>query len=107
MADVATRKLLENDEVIVWELLLEPGETTGAHTHEHDYIIHVIEGSTLLALDGGGNRLAEVKLSDGETHHFKVRDGVATAAGGLATPATHEARNIGPGRYREVMVEIK
>ena len=26
MADVATTKLLENDKIIVWELVLEPGE---------------------------------------------------------------------------------
>ena len=51
MADVATSKLLENDKVTVWEMVLEPGESTGVHTHEHSYIIQVLEGSTLEATD--------------------------------------------------------
>ena len=105
MADVATKKLLENDRIIVWELLLEPGETTGAHTHEYDYLIQVIEGSTLKAIDAEGNT-SEVPLPDDGTYYFSVEDGVATS-GGMKTTALHEAINIGPGRYREIMVEFK
>ena len=33
MAEVATTKLLENDKVIVWDLQLQPGESTGVHRH--------------------------------------------------------------------------
>lgn len=106
MADVATKKLLENDKVIVWELVLEPGERTGVHTHELDYMIHVIEGTTLRATDGNGTFQADVPLEDDTTLYFAVKDGVASA-GDLQTSATHEAENIGPGRYREIMVEVK
>jgi hypothetical protein len=106
MAEVASKRLLENDKVIVWELLLEPGESTGVHCHELDYIVHVIEGSTLLATDGGGGSPAEVALEADDTFYFSVSDGIATA-GGLQTTATHDAKNVGTGRYREIMVEIK
>ena len=106
MAEVASTKLLENDKVIVWDLQLQPGESTGVHRHEHDYVVFVIEGSTLRATDGDGANSADVTLKANDTHYFAVRDGVATA-GGLQTTATHDAKNIGTGRYREIMVEIK
>ena len=106
MADVATTKLLENDKVIVWELILEPGESTGVHTHELDYIVHVVEGSTLLATDGDGGNANEVPLEDGATYYFSVSNGIATS-GDLQTPATHNAKNVGSRRYQEIMVEIK
>ena len=106
MADVATTKLLENDKIIVWELVLEPGERTGVHTHEYDYMVHVIEGSTLRAFDGQGEPMNDVPLEDNDTFYFSIVDGVAMA-GELETETTHDAMNIGAGRYREIMVEIK
>lgn len=109
MADVATRKLLENDCMIVWELVLEPGESTGVHTHEYDYMVHVIEGSTLRATDAEGN-VNDVPLEKDDTFYFTVKDGAALAEnedGELATTPTHDAQNVGPGRYREIMVEMK
>ena len=105
MADVATKKLLENDRMIVWELVLEPGESTGIHTHEYDYMVHVIEGSTLRATDAEGN-VNDVPLEKDDTFYFTVKDGTAWA-GELATTPTHDAQNVGPGLYREIMVETK
>jgi len=106
MADVATTKLLENDKVIVWELVLEPGESTGVHTHEYDYMVHVIEGATLRASDGNGENVNDVPLKDNDTFYFSVSDGAALG-GELETTATHDAKNMGPGRYREIMFEMK
>ncbi len=106
MADVATTKLLENDKIIVWELVLEPGESTGVHTHKMDYMIHVLEGATLQATDRHGENSRDIPLGVDDTYYLSVEDGIATG-GGLQTDATHNAKNIGPGRYREIMVEIK
>ena len=106
MTEVATKKLLENDRVIVWELLLQPGEETGMHTHEHDYIVHVIEGSTLRATDPQDSPPKDIPLAAGDTFYFRVADGVALA-GDLETSTTHNAENVGPGVYREIMVEVK
>jgi len=105
-AEVATTKLLENDKIIVWELVLEPGERTGVHTHQMDYMIHVLEGSTLQATDRNGENTRDVPLQDNATYYLSVKDGIASG-GGLQTDATHDAKNIGLGRYREIMVEIK
>lgn len=98
-------KLLENDQLIVWELVLEPGERTGEHRHHMDYLIHVIEGATLRATDANDN-VSDVPLQDGDTFHFRV-EGDLARAGELATTAVHDAENLGPGRYREIMVEMK
>jgi hypothetical protein len=106
MAEVATTKLLENDKVIVWDLQLEPGESTGVHRHQHDYMVFVIEGSTLHATDGQGGNPADVTLQADDTHYFSVNGDIASA-GGLETTAVHDAKNVGANRYREIMVEIK
>ena len=45
MADIATKKILENDKIVVWEMTLEPGEATGVHIHTRSYMLYVIEGS--------------------------------------------------------------
>lgn len=106
MNQVATRVLLETDTMIVWDLTLEPGESTGVHTHVHDYLVTVIEGSTLLATDGDGENPTEVTLAAEDTFYFAVHGDVAVS-GELQTTATHAAKNIGQGRYREIMVEMK
>ena len=106
MADVATTKLLENEKVTVWEMVLEPGESTGVHTHEHSYIIQVLEGSTLEATDADGNSAGSLELNEGETYWVPVENG-EVVLGDLRAPATHNAKNVGANRYREILVEVK
>jgi beta-alanine degradation protein BauB len=106
MADVATTKLMENDKVIVWEMLLEPGESTGMHTHEHSYIIQVLEGAMLSATSEASSEESEFELTTDSTYWVDVRDGVAILDG-VSIPARHDAKNIGDTRYREILVEIK
>ena len=106
MADVATRKLLENEKVAVWEMVLEPGESTGVHTHEHSYIIQVLESSTLEATDAEGNSAGLLELNEGETYWVPVENG-EVVLGDLRAPATHNAKNVGANRYREILVEVK
>ena len=40
--EVGTRLLFENERVRVWDLQLAPGESTGVHRHERDYLYVVI-----------------------------------------------------------------
>ena len=75
MAEVATTKLLENDKVIVWEMVLEPGESTGVHTHEHDYIIQVIDGGKLQATDADGGNPFDLDFKADDTYWVEVKDG--------------------------------
>lgn len=106
MAEVATTKLLENDKVIVWEMVLEPGESSGLHTHEHSYIIQVIEGSMLRASGVDGEDYGGIDFKTDETYWVDVEDG-EVIVGDLRAPATHDATNIGATRYRELLVEVK
>ena len=45
MSEVGTRKLFENDRVIIWDFVLEAGEKTTAHTHTRDYVFRVLEAA--------------------------------------------------------------
>ncbi len=106
MPDIATKKIFENDKVSVWEMVLEPGESTGVHTHSQDYLFYVIEGSTAEVTDEDGKPIDTFELKTGDVMSFRLegRDLVGTD---LRIPATHSARNVGSGRYREILVETK
>ncbi|MGI9325084.1 MAG: hypothetical protein ACR2PZ_07685 [Pseudomonadales bacterium] len=103
---MGTKKLLENDQVIVTEIVLAPGESTGVHRHEFDYVVHVISGATLKATDGNGDNATDVPLRAGDTFHFQIR-GECAISGELETTALHNAENVSSETYRELMVELK
>lgn len=106
MPDIATKKLFENEKVAVWEMLLEPGESSGVHTHSRDYFFYVIDGSTAEVSDKEGGSLGKFELNAGDIMSFRL-EGRDIVAGDLRLPATHSARNIGSTRYREILVETK
>ena len=106
MATVGTKKVFENDRVSVWEMNLEPGESTGVHTHDTTYFFQVIEGSTLRTLDKDGNSYGDIEAPAGETFWIEI-EGDEAVLGDLRVPATHEAVNVGPNTYREILVEMK
>lgn len=106
MADIATKKVFENDKIAVWEMVLEPGESTGVHTHERDYVFFVIDGSTAEVTGEDGKSLATFELGSGETMALRL-EGQDLVSGDLRLPATHSARNVGSTRYREILVETK
>jgi hypothetical protein len=100
LGDVATKLLFENERVKVWELALEPGETSDTHEHEHDYL--------LIQLDG--DKIAGIFEEDthGEYPPGTVEGDVSygnvfyTKKGGVET-----AKNTGKKPYREILVELK
>lgn len=109
MGDVGTSKIFENDSIIIWELLLEPGKRTACHTHHHDYVFYVLEGSKLEAFDENDNSLIAFDANTGDVFALTCENGELVSADckGLRVPATHSARNIGTSRYREILVETK
>ena len=109
MAGVGTEKVFENDRVIVWHLDLEPGEQGERHTHELDYVVRVLSGSTLEVFGPDGESLDTVELEAGGAVSFRVDGGqiVSDRPGYPAVPATHSARNIGANTFREVLIEFK
>jgi hypothetical protein len=109
MGEVGSTRIFENDRIIVWDFVLEPGERTPRHTHELDYVWYVVEGSRLETFDADGKSIGAFDSKTGDTFAFRC-DGeglVSTDDKGLRGPATHSARNVGSTRYREILVEMK
>jgi predicted metal-dependent enzyme (double-stranded beta helix superfamily) len=99
LGGIATRVLLENDRVKIWEMDLAPGEESDIHEHTMDYILVVLEGDKIAGVpqdDSAGlyNEYVEVDVNPGD--HFWIEKG------GIET-----ARNIGQKRYREIAIELK
>ena len=100
LGDVGTKVLFENERVKVWELALEPGETTDVHEHTNDYLLIQLEG----------DKIAGIFEEDthGEYPPGTVEGDVAygnvfyTQKGGVET-----AKNTGNKPYREILVELK
>lgn len=109
MGEVGTTKVFENDKVIVWEFVLEPGEETPMHTHKHDYVFYVLDGAPLLVIDEDGKELGTFDAVSGSAFPFDcIGDELVSADDkGHRVPATHKARNLGTTRYREILVESK
>jgi beta-alanine degradation protein BauB len=89
MADVATTKLFENDKIVVWEMILEPGE-----------------GSTCEVTDKDGKSCGSLTMGPGFTLHFELQ-GKELVAGDFRIPITHSASNLGKTRFREILIETK
>lgn len=94
--DVGTKLLFENERVRVWDLQLQPGESTGMHRHETDYLYVVIDGGTLQGRDADGNDKPLHPMSDGEVVFRNVE-----------TEDVHEAINVGEKPWRNIVVELK
>ena len=109
MAGVGTKKIFENDRIVVWNLDLEPGQTAERHTHSLDYVVRVISGSALEVFGPAGELLDTVELEAGGAVSFRIEgDQVVSDRPGYPTvPATHSARNVGENTFREVLIEFK
>ena len=109
MAEVGTRKVFENDQIIIWELELSPGEQLPLHTHRLDYIFYVISGSTIEVMDANGNVTHTLQPKDRETLSLRVEGEqlILVSSDLTPIPATHSARNAGENYYREILIETK
>ncbi len=99
--DIGTSLVFENDRVRVWELRLEPGESSDLHHHELDYLMVQIEGDNISArfeADSTGTFAGADELEG------PVSPGMAifAEAGGRET-----AINNGTRTFREIIVELK
>jgi len=111
MAGVGSEKIFENDKVIVWNFVLEPGEVTPIHTHEHSYMWYAISGAPLQVFDEHGKDLGTLEVPTGTVYSLKLEDGfleiLSEPGKGLRVPAKHSAKNAGSTPYRELLVEYK
>jgi len=93
LGNVATRLLFENERVKVWEMLLEPGESSDLHRHGLDYVLCILEGTSI-----------DADRPDGTSDRFPVRPGQAVF---VPRGGTERAVNRSATRFREILVELK
>jgi len=101
VGDVATRLLFENDRVKVWEMELEPGESSDAHRHDLEYFFVVLEGESIDAdfidcrLDSSlSGKSIRLPVEPGKVFYVKHGN-------------SETAVNRSDVRYREILVELK
>lgn len=98
---IGSRLLLENDQVRIWELRLEPGEHSELHRHRHDYVMVQIAGDRVAARfepDSEGTFAGSDYLEGPVIPGLPIY----ADAGGHET-----AMNVGEETFVEVVVEIK
>ena len=89
--EVGSKLLFENDRVRVWDLRIDPGESTGLHRHTKDYLYVVVGGGSLKG-PGGEPRA----MADGEVVFREIPG-----------EEIHEAINAGDRPWRNIIVELK
>ena len=93
LGGVGGRVLFENDRVKVWELTLEPGESSDLHEHTMDYMLCILEGADVDA-DFPNGQTAKLPVSPGQ-FFFIPKGGIETAVNRCDT------------RFREILIELK
>lgn len=97
IGDVGSRIIFEDDRVRMWELILEPGEASDLHRHDHDYYLIIFEGDYVAGVSQPGSGVASFV--------GKVPEAGNTVS--IGKGATEWAYNVGSKPYREVIVELK
>jgi quercetin dioxygenase-like cupin family protein len=93
LGNVATTLLLENARVKIWEMRLEPGESSDLHAHTLDYCMCIVEGTSVDADPAGGTSF-RIPVKPGDV--FYVERG-----------AVERAVNRSASRFREILIELK
>jgi beta-alanine degradation protein BauB len=99
LGPMGDRIVFENDRVRIWELVIPPGADSNIHEHELDYILVIL----------GGDRVAAVQEPDTRSsfpEYFEADvvpgQAVYVERGGIET-----ARNVGREPYSEIIIELK
>ena len=99
LGGVATKVLMENDRVRVWEMRLDAGAESAVHRHDLDYILVQIDG----------DRIAGVPEPDskGAYNEYIEADVVPGTAIYIERGGIEIARNVGQKPYYEILIELK
>ncbi len=108
---LGSRKIYSNDELVLWEVILSPGETTNLHTHHKNYVFYVQEGSKLDLFDKNDKKIISFDCrKDSFFDMRKTEDGkefVAKHDPTLRFPSCHWVKNVGKSQFKEFIIEHK
>lgn len=90
---VGTSLLFENEQIRIWSLLLEPGDTAPVHQHEFPYVYLVVAPGSTLMTESDGN---EVRSVDDKWEVVRHDAGLP-----------HTLQNLGSTRYENAIIEFK
>ena len=93
LGNVGTRVLLENERIKVWEMLLQPGQSSDLHQHTMDYVLCIVEGSGI-----------DADRPNGETFHGRVQPGQVFY---IKRGGVERAVNRSDTRFHEIIIELK
>jgi len=93
LGSIGTNCLLADDVVSVWDLVIPPGEATGWHKHNHDYLFIVLTPGRVYTEYEDGTK----EWQDNPAGHVERRP----------AEAVHRLVNAGSVEYRNIVVELK
>jgi predicted metal-dependent enzyme (double-stranded beta helix superfamily) len=93
LGPVATRVIMENEDVRVWEMDLAPGDVCGLHHHKLDYVLFILSGANV-GVESPGRKPYGFNV--------KARGTYFVPAGGIES-----AHNVGGTRFFEALFELK
>eukprot|EP00164_Ancoracysta_twista_P000858 GFYU01001130.1.p3 GENE.GFYU01001130.1~~GFYU01001130.1.p3 ORF type:complete len:149 (-),score=56.13 GFYU01001130.1:34-480(-) len=91
-----TKKLFENDSVIVWDLCLEPGQESEFHRHRYDNFFVVVTDGAL-----------DITYMDKTVKRFDMKSGEVHFDSLNGEDACHSATNPTDKPWRNIVVELK
>jgi mannose-6-phosphate isomerase-like protein (cupin superfamily) len=98
LSPIADRVLYEDDRIRIWEMNLQPGEDSGRHRHDHDYVVVMVAGDRV-----GIHEHVRPDGTEGEYREADVQIGASIfiPKGGIET-----AVNAGKVPYRDIEIEL-
>jgi mannose-6-phosphate isomerase-like protein (cupin superfamily) len=86
-------KLIDNERVVVWKWeFAKPGDNTGWHRHEHDYVVVPLMDGRLKIVDQKGESIAQMTKG---APYFRQ------------TGIEHDVVNASDGDYAFIEIELK
>lgn len=93
--NVGTEVLFENDNIRIWSMTLEPGESSPYHRHLHDYFYIYTTPSHITAHYPDDSEIAR-GYQEGFVNYSVVGDGIE-----------HHITNTGDERHNQIIIELK
>jgi predicted metal-dependent enzyme (double-stranded beta helix superfamily) len=98
---IATHLRFENEHVRVWEMDLAPGRMCALHRHTLDYVLYILEGGKI-AVESPA--MSSNRFPGRTTYELEVG---ARAISYVPAGGAESAHNVGVGRFREALFEIR